>query len=89
MEMFLMALCLSLLGVALTSIAFAAATRPSREAQEAKHEVKPVVESAPAAGKVKIELWPNPGDDFEIMKRIKGMFDPGNLLNRGRLYGRL
>jgi glycolate oxidase FAD binding subunit len=50
---------------------------------------KAVVESAPGDEKPKIEQWPNPGDDFEIMKRIKGMFDPGNLLNRGRLYGRL
>ena len=24
--------------------------------------------------------------DFEIMKRVKHLFDPGNLLNRGRLY---
>ncbi|MCL4851299.1 MAG: hypothetical protein KJZ78_07925, partial [Bryobacteraceae bacterium] len=29
------------------------------------------------------------GDDFEIMKRVKQMFDPSNLLNRGRLYGRI
>jgi glycolate oxidase FAD binding subunit len=27
--------------------------------------------------------------DFETMKRIKDMFDPEHLLNRGRLYGRL
>jgi glycolate oxidase FAD binding subunit len=27
--------------------------------------------------------------DFETMKRIKEMFDPEHLLNRGRLYGRL
>ena len=30
--------------------------------------------------------WPSPGGDFEIMKRVKHLFDPGNLLNRGRLY---
>jgi glycolate oxidase FAD binding subunit len=34
-------------------------------------------------------LWPAPGGDFEIMKKIKGMFDPDNLLNRGRMYGLL
>jgi glycolate oxidase FAD binding subunit len=50
---------------------------------------KTVVESAPEAEKGQIELWPNPGSDFEIMRKIKGMFDPGNLLDRGRLYGRL
>jgi len=36
-----------------------------------------------------LEMWPKPGDDFEIMKRVKQMFDPSNLLNRGRLYGRI
>jgi FAD/FMN-containing dehydrogenase len=36
-----------------------------------------------------LALWPAPGGDFEIMKRIKQMFDPEGLLNRGRLYGRL
>jgi glycolate oxidase FAD binding subunit len=27
--------------------------------------------------------------DYEIMKKVKNLFDPGNLLNRGRLYGLL
>jgi FAD/FMN-containing dehydrogenase len=34
-------------------------------------------------------LWPAPGQDLETMKRIKLMFDPQMLLNRGRLYGRI
>ncbi len=50
---------------------------------------RPVVEFAPDAEKAKLDLWPNPGSDFDIMKRVKEMFDPGSLLNRGRLYGRL
>jgi FAD/FMN-containing dehydrogenase len=29
------------------------------------------------------------GQDLEIMKRIKRMFDPQCLLNRGRLYNRI
>jgi len=33
-----------------------------------------------------LNLWPAPGGDFEIMQRVKQVFDPGNLLNRGRLY---
>lgn len=33
--------------------------------------------------------WPAPGNDFEAMQRIKGMLDPGGLLNQGRLYGRI
>jgi hypothetical protein len=34
-------------------------------------------------------LWLSPGADFAIMQRVKNLFDPSNLLNRGRLYGRI
>jgi glycolate oxidase FAD binding subunit len=47
---------------------------------------RPVIEFAPEAQKNKLELWPSPGGDLELMKRIKQMFDPDRLLNRGRLY---
>ena len=30
-----------------------------------------------------------PGGDLEMMQRVKHLFDPGNLLNRGRLYRRI
>ena len=30
-----------------------------------------------------------PGDDFAMMTKVKEMFDPERLLNRGRLYGRI
>ncbi len=51
---------------------------------------KGVVEfSGPRVDRAATELWPAPGGDFEIMKKIKGLFDPNNLLNRGRLHGRL
>jgi glycolate oxidase FAD binding subunit len=33
-----------------------------------------------------LQMWPAPGGDFEIMQRVKQLFDPGNVLNRGRLY---
>jgi glycolate oxidase FAD binding subunit len=33
-----------------------------------------------------LTLWPEPGGDFEIMKKVKNMFDPEGLLNKGRLY---
>ena len=46
-----------------------------------------VMEYAPPAEKEKLKLWPSPGGDIEIMKRVKEMFDPHNLLNRGRYYG--
>jgi glycolate oxidase FAD binding subunit len=45
-----------------------------------------VVEFAPEVKKPSLDLWPAPGADLEIMKRIKNLFDPSNLLNRGRLY---
>lgn len=47
---------------------------------------KAVIEFAPDASRGAMELWPSPGGDFEIMKRVKQLFDPRNLLNRGRLY---
>ena len=47
---------------------------------------KAVVEFASDAGRRTLELWPSPGGDFELMKRVKHLFDPKNLLNRGRLY---
>ena len=42
--------------------------------------------SRPTSSRRTLDLWPSPGGDFEIMKRVKHLFDPGNLLNRGRLY---
>ena len=48
--------------------------------------LRPVIEFAPEAQKSKLELWPNPAGDLELMKRVKQMFDPDHLLNRGRLY---
>jgi glycolate oxidase FAD binding subunit len=50
---------------------------------------KAVMEWAPEGARRVLELWPSPGADFEIMKRIKKLFDPKNLLNRGRYYRRI
>ena len=50
---------------------------------------KAVIEFAPEARKAELELWPAPGADFETMRRLKALFDPSNVLNRGRLYHRL
>jgi glycolate oxidase FAD binding subunit len=47
---------------------------------------KCIIELSPEAEKDHIDLWPAPGDDFGMMKRVKQMFDPRNLLNHGRLY---
>ena len=50
---------------------------------------KGAVEFAPEAAKRSLALWPQPGTDFPVMQRIKQLFDPKLLLNRGRLYGRI
>ncbi|MGP8243113.1 MAG: FAD-binding oxidoreductase [Bryobacteraceae bacterium] len=50
---------------------------------------KAVVEFAPEESRASLDLWPAPGADWEIMRRVKQLFDPDNLLNRGRLYRRL
>jgi FAD/FMN-containing dehydrogenase len=50
---------------------------------------KAVIEFSPEASKHSLELWPSPGGDFEIMRQVKNLFDPANVLNRGRLYGRI
>jgi glycolate oxidase FAD binding subunit len=50
---------------------------------------KTVIEFSPQECKHSLELWPAPGGDFEIMRRVKSLFDPSNLLNRGRLYRRI
>jgi glycolate oxidase FAD binding subunit len=50
---------------------------------------KGVVEFSSESVKPNLTLWPEPGGDFAIMKEVKRMFDPENLLNRGRLYGHL
>ena len=52
-----------------------------------------VVEFAPDKIRAVSKLWlapsPNGDNSFAIMKGVKEMFDPGSLLNRGRLYGRI
>jgi len=48
-----------------------------------------VVEWGPEGGLAAEEQWPCPGEDLAVMQRIKQLFDPWRLLNRGRLYGRI
>ncbi len=52
------------------------------------------VEFAPEDKRASQELWlldssPARANAFAIMKKVKQMFDPNNLLNRSRLYGRI
>jgi glycolate oxidase FAD binding subunit len=68
-------------------------TRPDAAARWVAEAVKlrwkVVVEFSSESARPNMTLWPEPGGDFAIMKEIKRMFDPQNLLNRGRLYGQL
>lgn len=50
---------------------------------------KGAIEFAPDSARQKLTLWPQPGSDFPVMQKIKHLFDPEGLLNRGRLYGRI
>jgi glycolate oxidase FAD binding subunit len=50
---------------------------------------KGAIEFAPEEAKQSLTLWPQPGSDFPVMQKIKQLFDPNALLNRGRLYGRI
>lgn len=51
--------------------------------------LRAVIEFAPDAARTQLDLWPAPGSDFAMMEKVKRMFDPELLLNRGRLYRRL
>jgi len=55
-------------------------------ASAARRGWKAVIEFAPDEQRARLELWPAPGSDLEMMKKIKNMFDPNHLLNRGRLF---
>jgi glycolate oxidase FAD binding subunit len=53
-----------------------------------------VVEFAPEEIRRGRQLWyqpesPGRGNGFDMMKKVKNMFDPGSLLNPLRLYGRI
>jgi len=48
-----------------------------------------VVEWSGAGIQAQVDLWPAAGEDFALMERLKGLFDPQRTLNPGRLYGRL
>jgi len=60
----------------------------------AEHGWSAVIEFAPDDLRTTNELWRLPSspaavEAFTMMKKVKQMFDPQNLLNCGRLYGRI
>ena len=48
-----------------------------------------IVERCPEAVKNHIDVWGPPPSGIAIMRRLKGQFDPGNILNPGRFIGGL
>jgi len=52
-----------------------------------KNEGRLVVESSPPDIKKEIDVWGDPGGDYEIMRRLKKEIDPKGILNPGRFVG--
>ena len=48
-----------------------------------------VVEAAPLGVKKLVDVWGPTGPDFEIMRRIKDLFDPNEVMSPGRFLGGL
>jgi glycolate oxidase FAD binding subunit len=46
-----------------------------------------ILEYGPASRTASLPMWPVKDSGYPIMKKIKRMFDPDHLLNRGRYYG--
>ena len=48
-----------------------------------------VVERCEPEIKTRVEVWGTPGNDFEIMRKVKHSWDPKGILSPGRFVGRL
>lgn len=48
-----------------------------------------VVTRCPAELKADVDVWGPPGDDFEVMRKLKGAWDPKGTLSPGRFVGGL
>ncbi len=48
-----------------------------------------VIEFLPESGCAGLDQWPAPGNDFKVMEKVKQLFDPRGLLNKGGLHDRL
>ncbi len=48
-----------------------------------------LLEQGPDEVKERVEAWADVGSAFEVMRRLKKAFDPKNVLNPGRYYGKL
>ena len=48
-----------------------------------------VVEQCPIETKYHCDVWGNPGNSLNLMKRVKAQFDPNSILSPGRFIGRI
>ena len=55
-------------------------------ASATRRDWKAIIEFAPDEQRARLDLWPAPAAELEMMKKIKSIFDPNHLLNRGRLF---
>ena len=46
-----------------------------------------VIEWCPTEQKHQVNVWGTPRGDFELMKRMKKVFDPAGILSPGRFVG--
>jgi len=56
-----------------------------RESEKAEGSL--VLQAAPAALKAHLDAWGKPGGAFDVMRRLKAVFDPRGLCNPGRFLG--
>jgi hypothetical protein len=47
----------------------------------------PMIERCPLEIKVALGVWPPPGKEHEVAKRVKHVFDPHEVLSPGRFRG--
>jgi glycolate oxidase FAD binding subunit len=64
-------------------------TQDAAQAKQALAIGKSVIEYGPVSRTKSLEMWPVIDSGFAMMRNVKNMFDPKNLLNPGRLYGRI
>jgi glycolate dehydrogenase FAD-binding subunit len=72
-----------------SGVGYACFVEADRAAEAIRGKTEAVLEFAPESRKAQLELWPEPAEDFAIMKKVKDLFDPDHLLNRGRFYRRI
>jgi FAD/FMN-containing dehydrogenase len=48
-----------------------------------------IVEGAPGGVKQALDVWGDAGDALPLMRKLKDLYDPNHIFNRGRFLGRI